>query len=416
MVARESDEAGIGETLEGDVREPALACPQESARTPELEIDFGQVKTARVLFERLEALRFGALAIGREEEAVALLRSTTYTAAELVELREAEALSPLDQHDGRIGDVDPNFDHGCRDEDVECAVFEGAHDRVFLGGFHSAMQETNTKVGENLVLESSVFRRRGFDLLDRFALFDQGEDDEGLAAFFDFVLDKGVDFLALGIGRGDTRDDGLLVRWHFIQEREVEIAEEGEREGAGDGRRCHAEKMRRVGGRSIQALECQLLQLGPLRDAEAMLLIYHDEGELAEVHLVFEEGMGADDDIGDAGLYRFDESWFGELIAIELAPAPGEEGDLEAFFGEELGESLGVLDGQDFGRGEEGSLIAGLTRRQYGEGRDHCLAASHIAVEESIHRMRLPEVFQNFFDGFVLSAGEFEGESFEKSW
>jgi hypothetical protein len=56
-------------------------------------------------------------------------------AAQLVQLRQAEALGVLDDHERRIGHVDAHLDHGRRDQHVRSADDERRHRRGLLSGF-----------------------------------------------------------------------------------------------------------------------------------------------------------------------------------------------------------------------------------------------------------------------------------------
>src|SRR5439155_18347973 len=110
-VGTEPREAEIGEAgLPGSEQLPAAA---------EVEVDLGELEAVRRLDERLEA---GARGVGqlllraRDEQGVGLLRPTPDPAAQLVELREPEAIGFLDDHDRRVWDVDADLDHGRRDE------------------------------------------------------------------------------------------------------------------------------------------------------------------------------------------------------------------------------------------------------------------------------------------------------------
>src|ERR671920_191474 len=46
-------------------------------------------------------------------------------APQLVELGEAEAVGALDNHQGRVGNIDPDLDDGGGDEDGQSALLEG---------------------------------------------------------------------------------------------------------------------------------------------------------------------------------------------------------------------------------------------------------------------------------------------------
>ena len=62
----------------------------------------------------------------RDEQAVRLLGAAADAAAQLVQLREPEAVGLLDDHDRRVRDVDADLDHRRRDEHVELARLEAA--------------------------------------------------------------------------------------------------------------------------------------------------------------------------------------------------------------------------------------------------------------------------------------------------
>ena len=52
---------------------------------------------------------------------------------ELVQLRQPESIRPFDEHHGRVRNVNPDFDHRGCDEDIDLAIAEGVHRRVFFG-------------------------------------------------------------------------------------------------------------------------------------------------------------------------------------------------------------------------------------------------------------------------------------------
>src|SRR6266446_6210486 len=95
---------------------------------------------------------------------------------------------------------------------------------------------------------------------------------------------------------GRARGDGSAAGRKLVEHGNVEVAIESERERARDGRGGEDEDVRGVavgGGFIHQALA--------LEDAEAMLLVNGDETEAREFDVVFDEGVGADDELGFAG-------------------------------------------------------------------------------------------------------------------
>ena len=84
----------------------------------------------------------------RDEQAVRLLRPAPDPAAELVELREAEAVGLLHDHDRRVRDVDADLDHGRRDEDVQLARLEARHHAPPLGRSQASVQAADAVAAE----------------------------------------------------------------------------------------------------------------------------------------------------------------------------------------------------------------------------------------------------------------------------
>jgi len=68
-----------------------------------------------------------------EEDAPARVRAAPHAPAELMQLRESEALGMLDDHHRRVRHVDADLDHRRRDEHIDRAVAESAHGLVALG-------------------------------------------------------------------------------------------------------------------------------------------------------------------------------------------------------------------------------------------------------------------------------------------
>ena len=89
--------------------------------------------------QALECL--GGHPVRRDQEAMPWMPAAADAPAELVELRQAEALGVLDDDHRRVGDVDADLDHRGRDEDVELAGLEAAHDGVLLVRLHPAVHE-----------------------------------------------------------------------------------------------------------------------------------------------------------------------------------------------------------------------------------------------------------------------------------
>src|SRR5437763_3816348 len=113
--------AGLGKDLpvlqqvrELEVREARLALVHDRARAPEFEVFLRQLEAVGDGGDDLEPcpglrpLLLGLLEDTRQQEAGARRATPADPAAELVELREPEALRVLDEHDGGVRHVHPN--------------------------------------------------------------------------------------------------------------------------------------------------------------------------------------------------------------------------------------------------------------------------------------------------------------------
>ena len=165
-------------------------------------------------------------------------------ATELMELGETEALGFFDEDDSGVGDIDADFDDRGGDENIIASFLEGFHDLLFLFGFLLAVKEADTEVGKDLILEPFAFGDGGFDVFEGERGLHERKDDESLATFADFLSDEGVDRGAGFFGTGDFGDNRFPILRHFVQDGDIEIAEESERERPRNRRGGHGEEMR----------------------------------------------------------------------------------------------------------------------------------------------------------------------------
>ena len=124
----------------------------------------------------------------------------------LVQLRKAEALRMLDHHDGGVGHVDADFDHRGRDQNVQLAFLEAAHDVFFLVSAQAAVQKPDPQVGKIFLLELLVHLDRGFQLA-LFVLLDHRIDDVRLMSGGDLLAHELPDFVGAIVGDA-AGDDG----------------------------------------------------------------------------------------------------------------------------------------------------------------------------------------------------------------
>ena len=125
--------------------EARLARAHELSLFAQAEVDLGQAEAVGVRRQRAEPSRDLAARLASaglaDQEAHAGMRATADASAQLVQLRDPELLGVLDQHHGRVGDIDPHLDHGRRDEHVGPPRRERRHRLLLLARAHPAVQQ-----------------------------------------------------------------------------------------------------------------------------------------------------------------------------------------------------------------------------------------------------------------------------------
>src|SRR6266700_3155176 len=205
---------------------------------------------------------------------------------------------------------------------VELGEAEALHNFFFFVAGEAAVEEAELELRKNFAREALVLFHGGFQL--ELGFFDDGINDVALVAGGDFAAEKFPNAGEMLLG-GHARDDGRAARRQLIEDGNVEVAVESERERARDGRGGEDEDVRRVAARG--GLVHQPLAL---EDAEAVLLVNGDKTEAREFDVVFDERVGADDELRFSGMDAIEDRGF--LRGFEAAD---EELDAIACFGED---------------------------------------------------------------------------------
>src|SRR5690349_7342552 len=185
---------------------------------------------------------------------------------------------------------------------------------------------------------------------------------------------------------GHARDDGSAAGRKLVENRNVEVAVESERERARDGRGGEHKDVRGVavgGGFVHEALA--------LEDAETVLFVNGDEAEAGEFDVVFDERVSTDDELGFSGTDALEDGGF-----FRGFQAADEELDAIAGFGEDVASGKKMLDGENFGRGHEGGLRSVFDGDNGGLQGDDGFAAADVALKKTIHGGGLFEVGGDF--------------------
>ncbi len=221
-----------------------------------------ELKAGPQLVEALDDLEapLGGLAqraLGRQGEiGVAAHLGAPDPAAQLIELRQTEAVGAV--HDQRVGgrNVEPGLDDVGGDQQVELAVVERRHDLLQLLRRHPAVGDGDLHLGHQMV-----------ELLRELRLvLDPGADIEGLAAAVVLPQDR----LAQHHGVGRQHEGAHRQAIDRRGGDDAELLQPAERhlECARDRRRGHGQHV---------DLGAQLLQALLVGDAEMLLLVDHHQ-------------------------------------------------------------------------------------------------------------------------------------------
>ena len=170
-----------------------------------------------------------------------------------------------------------------------------------------------------------------------------------------------------------------------------------------------------------------------LLHAEAVLLVHDDQAQIVEAHLVREQGVGANHNLGGA---------VGELLqylalgagthgggqqphahATGFLPAPRRDslGRIVSIrvFGrrhipQDVQHRTQMLLGEHLGRGEHRGLAARIGNLQHGAQSHHGLTGTHITLQQAVHGRFTRQVSGNLSAHLLLSLGQLVGQNLKQ--
>src|SRR6266540_1083994 len=343
-----------------------LVLAEEVPRPADLEIVARDLEARAELAEALQHLE-PLLGILRhwpprrnEQVRIGSLPRAADAAADLVQLGEPEAVGAVHDDGVRAGDVEAALDDRGREEDVELLVHEPRHHLLELPLRQLAVGDADAGAGHH-VGEELLHRRDGADPV---------VDEEDLSAAPELVLDR----LAHrgGVELHDEGADGAPV-----------LRRRGDDGEVAHPREAHVQRARDRGrgeGEDVDEL-AELLQPLLVRDAEALLLVHHDEPEIREGDVGGEEPVRADEDVHLPGgrLLQHPAHLVGGLHARDRLDA-----DRVAL--EPLAEAPLVLRREDGGRDEDRHLLLREHGEHGGAHRHLGLPVADVAADEPVHR------------------------------
>ena len=364
---------------------PGLLVAEQVAGAAQLQVLHRHVESGaerRVLRDRRQAVvRLLGQRLGRivQEVCVRALAAAADAPAQLVQLREAEAVGSVDDQRVRVGDIQTGLDDRRAHEHVDVAMPEVADDLVELLLPHLAVRDADARLGHELV----DLRRRLRDVLHAVVHVEHLSPAQQLAAH-----------------RG--RDLRVLVCADVSEHGKAVLRRRGQRGHLADAGHRHLQRARDGRGRQRQHVDvgAQGLERLLVLDAEALLLVDDDQTEILELDLRVQQLVRADDDVDAAALQPLD--GLVDLLG-GLEPAHGGDRDRKSLV--TLGEGLVVLLDEQRRRHEHGDLLAVLDGLEGGAHGDLGLAEADVAADQAVHRDRLFHVGLDLVDGGELVGG-----------
>ena len=330
-------------------------------------------------------LAVGRLRIG-EQEAPRLAAAAADAAAELVELREPEAVGVLDDHHGRVRHVDADLDHGRRDEHVDLAAAGTRPSPLPSPSTSSARAADPSRRPASSSCCSRSYSSVAALRLDLALVLDERADDVRLVPGLDLVAEARPTPLP-GRAGSDRRPSVVIgVRPGGISR-------------SSDLSRSPYTSIAAVRGIGVAVITSTSgsSPLPPeqraLLDTEPVLLVDHRDAEVAELGVAVEQRVRADEDVDLAVLHRGRQpSAFGGGRAVgEQLDAHGPVAEQRAVgrdgeTGEQRGRREVVLFGEHLGRRHERALVPALHADEQRGERDHGLARPDVALQQPVHR------------------------------
>ncbi len=367
-----------------------LVGAQQVARTPDLEVAHGDLEARPelgVLADGLEPLvgRLRQLPLGGEEEVgVGPLAGPAHPSPQLVELAQAHHVGPVDDQGVHRGHVDARLDDRRTDENVVLALPEVEDDPLQPTLVHLPVGHRHPGLGYQLPQPVG----------DPVDVLHPVVDEEHLSLPQQLPADR-LAHRPLVVGP-HVGEDGLALGGGGVEDGEVADAGEAHLQGAGDGRGREGEHVD-VGPEALDGLL--------VGDAEALLLVDHQQAQVLELDVVREEPVGADDHVDAPVGQPVD-----HLLGLAGREEAGQDLDPHRVAGVALGEGAEVLLGEQGGGDEDGGLHPLLDGLERGPDGHLGLAEADVAADQAVHGAVGLHVVLHVLDGLELVGRLLVGE------
>ena len=144
-----------------------------------------------------------------------------------MQLGQSEPLRMLDDHDGGVRYIDPNFDDRGRHQYADLTGPESPHHLIPLGGLELAVHQPHGHIGPSP--DQGVGHGLGRQQVGLLGLLDDRKDHVGLTAGPALGLDE-VEHLVALVRPPDHRADGPPARRALFDDAQVEVPVPGQRQ------------------------------------------------------------------------------------------------------------------------------------------------------------------------------------------
>ena len=213
----------------------------------------------------------------------------SHSAAQLVQLRQTEALGILDDDDRGAWHVHAHLQHGRGDQDIELAGTKGRHHLLLFGAGHLSVQQTHPRRRQERSQLAETRQHRGTPAL----LGNRRTNDEALSAGCDGRFDRSQGFAARGLAHTQMCRHDLSAGWRLVEGDQIEIAVSGQGQRAWDRGGGQHQQVGNHAGFLVGNPAPSSAQGGPLAHPEPMLLVHDGQGKPRNAQSLFQQRMRA---------------------------------------------------------------------------------------------------------------------------
>lgn len=291
---------------------------------------------------------------------------------------------------------------------------EVSHDGVFFLRRHTSMEYSNRVLWEYHFQFFCCFMDR--DSIDFIAFFYQRGNPIGLMTILELGFYPLIGLMGVRWGN-DLCQHSFTIGGIFTDDRDVLVAIHGHGEGPRDRCRCHHEDMWKC-SYFLHLFWCisesclcdssadVFRELFPLFDAESVLLIDDDVGEVLILHIFLYESMRSDDHRELSAFQCLFDAFL--LFCLETSE---EQSRCDTIRFEKLCEFSGHLRCEDCRRSHVGDLSScSLDPVEEGKKSDDCFPGTDIALQEPLHADITFHILYDFEEGDLLMIRQGKGE------